>query len=102
MSGDYNNNGELKVGYEALDGVASSLRGAALKIEDKITQLEQSITKEFANWEDDAQLAYHEAQRKWDGAMDAIKTIVAQMGTDVGLTNDEYKRAEKSNAARFQ
>ena len=102
MSGGYNNNGELKVGYEALDGVASSLRGAALKIEDKITQLEQSITKNFADWDGDAKEAYHVAQKDWDAGMEAIKGIVSQMGNDVGLTNDEYQRAEKANAARFQ
>lgn len=94
--------GNLRVGYEALDFAASDIRQAALDIEDQLTALEQRMMGRQADWTGAASEAFTEARLKWDGAMNDMKDILQDVGVQVGLSNEEYQRAEAANARRFQ
>lgn len=94
-------NGNLKVGYEALDGAAANIKAAALAIEDKLTQLERRMTGRMDEWTGEASTSFTEARTRWDAAMNDMKDVLNDIGLTVGLSNEEYKRAESANAKRF-
>ncbi len=94
-------NGNLKVGYEALDGAASDIKAAALAIEDKLNQLETRMQGRMNDWTGAASQSFTEARTKWDKAMNDMKDVLNDIGVTVGLSNEEYKRAESANAKRF-
>lgn len=94
-------NGNLKVGYEALDGAASDIKSAALAIEDKLTQLENRMQGRMDQWTGAASQSFTEARQRWDRAMNDMKDVLNDIGQTVGLSNEEYKRAEAANAKRF-
>lgn len=94
-------NGNLKVGFDALETAASDIKAAALAIEDKLTQLERRMTGRMDEWTGQASASFTEARLKWDGAMNDMKDILNDIGLTVGLSNEEYKRAEAANAKRF-
>ena len=94
--------GNLKVGYEALDGAASDIKQAALDIEDKITAMEKRMQGRRDEWTGSASAAFDEARLKWDGAMNDMTDILNDIAQTVGLSNAEYQRAEAANARRFQ
>ena len=94
--------GNLKVGYEALDFAASDIKQAALDLEDKLTELERRMEARRADWTGAASEAFTEARLKWDGAMNDMKDVLNDIAVTVGLSNEEYQRAEAANARRFQ
>jgi early secretory antigenic target protein ESAT-6 len=94
-------NRDLKVGYEALDGAASDIKSAALAIEDKLTQLEKRMEGRMPEWTGEASASFREARIAWDKAMNDMKDVLNDIGLTVGLSNEEYKRAESANAKRF-
>lgn len=94
--------GDIKVGYEALDGAAAEIKGRAISIEDKLNSMEKRMEGRADRWTGSASLAFTDARLQWEGAMTDMKQILNDIGHTVGLSNEEYQAAETANARRFQ
>lgn len=93
--------GNLKVGYEALDGMAAGILNAGVALDDKLNAMERRMEGRKAEWSGSDSNAYDTARAGWDKAMQEMLTVLGDIGKAVNLSKEEYQNAEASNAKRF-
>jgi early secretory antigenic target protein ESAT-6 len=67
-----------------------------------LTTLESQLQSSLAQWTGEAQTAYYAAKKKWDAAAADMATVVSQLGQVVGVANENYGAAERTNSAMWQ
>lgn len=93
--------GNLKVGYEALDGAAADILNAVNQLDDKLNAMERRMEGRKAEWSGNDTDAYDVARQGWDGAMKEMRGVLTDIARAVNLSKEEYQAAESSNAKRF-
>lgn len=92
---------DLKVSYDGLDGIATQLLNTAVGVDDKLNGLETKLEGFMAEWSGEDRQAYRQAKDTWDKAMQDMLMTLQSLAKAVGLSKEEYRAAEKQNAARF-
>jgi WXG100 family type VII secretion target len=91
----------LRVNHADLDAAADDLRRTVNAIDDRLSRLEQELAPLRSDWTGNAQQAYQTAKAKWDAAMQEMKTLLAETGSTVTQSNQEYMAADQRGAASF-
>lgn len=66
-----------------------------------LTTLDGQLQSSLSQWSGEAQTAYYAAKKKWDAAAADMATVVSQLGQVVGVANENYANAERTNAAMW-
>jgi 6 kDa early secretory antigenic target len=93
--------GGLRVNHAGLDTAAQDLSRAVQQIDDRLDRLESELAPLRSDWTGQAQQAYATAKAKWDGAMQEMKTLLADTSATVTQSNQEYMAADQRGAASF-
>ena len=91
----------LRVNHAGLDTAAEDLGQAVKAIDDRLNRLEGELAPLRSDWTGNAQNAYEVAKAKWDGAMQDMKSLLADTSNTVHQSNAEYKAADQRGAASF-
>ena len=91
----------LRVNHAGLDTAAEDLSTAVKAIDDRLNRLEGELAPLRSDWTGNAQNAYEVAKAKWDGAMQDMKSLLADTSNTVHQSNAEYKAADQRGAASF-
>jgi early secretory antigenic target protein ESAT-6 len=91
----------LRVNHAGLDTAAEDLGQAVKSIDDRLNRLEGELAPLRSDWTGNAQQAYEVAKAKWDGAMQDMKSLLADTSNTVTQSNAEYKAADQRGAASF-
>src|SRR5690349_12385588 len=91
----------LRVNHAGLDTAAQDLSRAVQQIDDRLNRLESELAPLRSDWTGSAQQAYTAAKAKWDGAMQEMKTLLADTSATVTQSNQEYMAADQRGAASF-
>jgi WXG100 family type VII secretion target len=94
--------GNLKVGYEALDAAAADILNSAVAMDDKLNAMEGRMQSRMTEWSGSDQQAYLTAKAEWDKAMEGMMGVLQDIARAVNLSREEYAAAEAANARRFQ
>ena len=66
-----------------------------------VAELVPELAPLRSDWTGSAQQAYQSAKAKWDAAMLEMKALLAETGTTVSQSNQEYMAADQRGAASF-
>ncbi len=91
----------LRVNHAGLDTAAEDLGRTVKQIDDRLNRLESELAPLRSDWTGNAQQAYQAAKAKWDAAMQEMKGLLAETGTTVSQSNQEYLAADQRGAASF-
>ena len=64
-------------------------------------QLEHELAPLRTSWIGDAQGAYAEAKRRWDGAITEMRDLLQQTSQQVTAANSSYRAADARGARSF-
>jgi WXG100 family type VII secretion target len=64
-----------------------------------LSTLESQLQSSLSRWTGAAQAAYHVEKGKWDAAASDMASVVAQLGKAIGIANQNYTSAERTNSA---
>lgn len=95
------NLGDLKVGYEALDGMAANILNSAVAMDNKLNDMERRMEARKPLWSGNDATAYETAKAEWDKAMLQMFDVLRDIAKAVNLSKEEYQAAESTNAKRF-
>ncbi len=93
--------GELRVNHGGLDAASQDLAAGVKAIDDRLNRLEAELEPLRGDWSGQAQQAYTVAKAKWDGAMQDMKSILAQTSANVSQSNSDYLSADRRGASAF-
>ena len=68
-------------------------------IHSTLTTLEGQLQSSLNQWTGAAQAAYHVEKQKWDQAAMDMASVVSQLGKAIGIANENYTSAERTNSA---
>ena len=87
--------------FDSLDTGSIDIKNGASAIENRLAQMDRDLQPTKADWQSDASQAYQDAQRKWNQALDDMRTVLQQIGQTVGDSNTGYQEGEKANKGRW-
>lgn len=91
----------IRVVHGSLNQAAADLQQTVKNIDDRLNQLEADLAPLKSDWSGSAQQAYHVAKAKWDKAIEDMKLLLAETGTGVQQSNEDYRAADLRGAAQF-
>ena len=92
---------DLKVNFGGLSTAAADIQTGASQIEGRLNDMDQSLQPLRANWSGEASTSYEAARAKWTSAITDMKALLAEIGTAVSTSNEDYQATERANAARW-
>lgn len=92
---------DLKVNFGGLSTAAADIQAGASQIEGRLNDMDQSLQPLRANWSGEASASYEAARAKWTSAITDMKALLAEIGTAVSTSNEDYQATERANAARW-
>lgn len=92
---------DLSVNYATLAAAAADIQSSANQIESRLNELDRSLQPLRAAWTGEAATAYEAAKAKWTGALTDMKILLAQIGTQVTTTSQNYQATDRNVAQRF-
>lgn len=94
-------NGQLKVGYDALDAGATDLLGAAAQLEEKIRAMEQRMVGRKPEWSGTDSDAFDTCRLDWEKGVVEMRRALESIARMVRLAKEEYVATEANNRKRF-
>jgi WXG100 family type VII secretion target len=67
------------------------------QLQHTVSTLDSQLRANLAEWNGSAQQAYYAAKAVWDAAMADMATVLNQLGTVIGVANENYQSAESAN-----
>ncbi|MBV9207159.1 MAG: WXG100 family type VII secretion target [Actinobacteria bacterium] len=95
--GDY-----TAVHFGAMQTAEAEFASAYQALHSTLSTLEAQLQSSLSQWTGEAQTAYYAAKKKWDAAAADMATVVSQLGQVVGVANENYGNAERTNTALWQ
>jgi len=92
---------DLAVNYATLAAAAADIQTSAGQIESRLNELDRSLQPLRAAWTGEAATAYEAAKAKWTAALTDMKALLAQIGTQVTSTSQNYQATDRNVAQRF-
>ncbi len=93
--------GELKVNFAHLEQVATDVKQGAKNIDDRLERLEGELKFLESDWTGEARESYRQAKKDWNDAVDAMTTLLRDLGTAVTEAKVRYHETENRNRDRF-
>jgi 6 kDa early secretory antigenic target len=69
------------------------------QLQSTISTLDAKLRANLAEWDGEAQAAYHVAKAKWDAAMANMAMVLNNLKAVIGEANVNYTNTENANAA---
>jgi early secretory antigenic target protein ESAT-6 len=91
----------MLVDHGGLSQASGDISQAAGKIESKLAEMDQALAPLQSEWDGTAKEAYHDAKRKWTQALTDMKSKLAEIGTAVESSNQDYMDGDKKSAGLF-
>lgn len=92
---------EIQVRYGALETLAGDCAATAKYLDNTLDALRVDVTGLLGTWEGEAKEAYQQLQDKWDESARQLKQVLAQIGTAVTRSSENYQARERSNRDEF-
>lgn len=92
---------DISVNYGALATAAADIQNSANQIESRLNELDRALQPLRANWTGEAATAYEAAKARWTAALTDMKTLLAQIGTQVISTSQNYQDTDKKVSTAF-
>ena len=92
---------DLKVNFSTLAAAAADINRGAAQIESTLGDMDSQLAPLRANWTGEAASSYEAAKAKWTAAITDMKTLLAQVGSAVDTSGQDYQATERANAARW-
>jgi WXG100 family type VII secretion target len=86
----------IAVNYAAMEQASSTITNSSKQIEERLSQLASELNK--LQWEGDDRAAYMAAKAKWDQAIEAMNTLLNQIGGAVATARQGYSDVERAGA----
>jgi 6 kDa early secretory antigenic target len=86
-----------RANFGAIDQGASAFAQTASALMSELEDLEGKLKAKLAEWDGDAQQAYHRYQTQWQTSARDMQNIVTQLGTAIGDSGQNYQAAERAN-----
>ncbi|MEV4275888.1 WXG100 family type VII secretion target [Actinoplanes xinjiangensis] len=96
------NDGHLLVNFDSLNQARLDIAKAVNKLNADLEYLETEGKKLLGTWSGAAQEAYDQRQRTWQSASQDLQTILAQIGSALEQSKDDYQQTERAATQRFQ
>ncbi|MFG2001005.1 WXG100 family type VII secretion target [Spirillospora sp. NPDC048911] len=90
-----------RVHFGSMQQAQASFQKALSEYKAALDELESKVKSTLAEWEGDAQQAYHRMQSQWNAAGVELGNVVNRMGAAIGESHDGYRTTENRNAASF-
>ncbi|GAA1238549.1 MULTISPECIES: WXG100 family type VII secretion target [Oryzihumus] len=87
----------FKVEFGALQQAAGDIKAGANNIDSKLQQMDQSLAPLRSDWTGSASEAYTQAKAQWTSAIQDMKQLLADIGTAVDASHQDYSEGEKHN-----
>lgn len=92
---------DLKVNFSALSTAAADIRTGANQLEERLVAMDRSLQPLRASWTGEAAASYEATKAKWTSAISDMKALLADIGSAVDSSGQEYQATERNNAARW-
>lgn len=92
---------DLKVNFSTLAGAAADINAGAGQIESTLGDMDSQLQALRANWTGESASAYEAAKAKWTAAITDMRTLLAQIGSAVDTSGQEYQSTERTNTNRW-
>ncbi|WP_433793047.1 WXG100 family type VII secretion target [Actinoplanes sp. CA-252034] len=96
------NDGHLLVNFNSLHQARLDIAKAVNKLNADLEYLEGEGKKLQGTWSGAAQDAYDVRQRKWQSASQDLQIILAEIGSALERSRDDYQETERAATQRFQ
>jgi WXG100 family type VII secretion target len=93
--------GDLKVDFAALSGASADISAGANQIQNQLDQMDSALQPLRADWTGSASEAYQTAKTQWTQAITDMKQLLAEIGTAVSSSHDDYRAGEQKNTGRW-
>ena len=90
---------QIKVGFGAIDSLASSIDTRVTQIESQLEDLRQAITKLAQTWEGGANEQFQQVQNNWNQSADDLHSVLNRIAVAVHQAHDSYLQTENKNQA---
>lgn len=91
----------MSVRPEQVSALAGQIRNGATGIRGELDQLDQKINQLRAAWGGEAQSAYDEAQRRWNGQIGELQQLLQQIASKTEEISSGYVNTDNQAAKRF-
>jgi WXG100 family type VII secretion target len=96
VSGDY-----TLANFGALQQGEADFRQTYAATKQTLDELASDLERTLAEWQGDAQVAYHQAKAQWDAAAAHMATVMNALGGVIGTAHENYTGAERSNTGMW-
>ena len=86
----------IRVDYAVLENAHSQIRSISAGIEERLSSLDARLAR--IQWDGEDRHAYDAHRAQWKAAMEGINTVLAEIGTAVGVARESYMQTERANA----
>jgi early secretory antigenic target protein ESAT-6 len=90
-----------KMQFGAVDTAGADLVAGAGKIDNKLSQMEDSLKPLQADWTGSASEAYIQAKAKWNAALSEMKVLLSDIGRQVSQDSQDGQSNENRNMNRW-
>lgn len=87
----------FKVEFGALQQAADDIKLGANNIDSKLQQMDQALAPLRSDWTGSASEAYTQAKAQWTSAISDMKQLLAELGSAVQSSHQDYTEGEKAN-----
>jgi early secretory antigenic target protein ESAT-6 len=87
--------------FSGLSTGAAAFAQTASALMTELEDLEGKLKAKLAQWEGNAQSAYHTYQQQWSQSARDMQQIVSQLGTAISDSHDNYQAAERANTQNW-
>jgi 6 kDa early secretory antigenic target len=90
------------VHFGAMQTAEADFASTYQALQNTLTTLESQLQSSLSQWTGEAQTAYYAAKKKWDTAAADMAAVVSALGQVVGVANENYANAERTNMAMWE
>lgn len=91
----------MSVRPEQVIQLATQIGQGAKGIHAVLEDLESAVSKLRGSWDGGAQVAYDEAQAKWNKSLQSMNQLLGQVAVKTAELSQGYVSQDKSSAGRF-
>lgn len=91
----------MSVRPEQVNALAGQIRGGSQSIRAELDRLESEVNKLRGAWGGEAQVAYDQAQLKWNRSLSEMQQLLTQIAGKTEEISGQYQQTDKSAAGRF-
>lgn len=91
----------MSVRPEQVISLAQQISTGARGIRSQLEDLEGEVGQLRASWDGSAQVAYDDAQRKWNASLNELNQLLQQISQKTMDLSQNYTSQDRSSAGRF-